>query len=220
MKRHFIAVAVATMLPLVASAHESFFEVEIGLGAAHTKDIGDGTWTQYHEPINHEGLNSPAYLFGLTGQVVARHKWDLRYHLDYVYIGGISASCRCVSDADYGAHNYSGQTSKFNGFGHTQGVSLTLEPGYTFSNGIRLAVEAGPWVFWNTWHETADIPGGLQHVRHEPKAQFSWVAGTSVSYKNWRLAYRYYKQPQTWNPYPALQGGAHMLFITHQGNVF
>lgn len=211
MRNKLLTIALATASLSVHA--ESFFQVEAGLGAAHTKDVGDGTWIQYQMP-HEEKLNSPVYVVGVTGPVFVKGVFSLRYHIDYTYIGNITAGCVCVSDADYSNHHYASETHRFSGFGHIQGVSFTLEPGYEW-HGFRFAVEAGPWIFWETWHEYNDTPWGPDHLSHKATPQLGWVAGASVSRGPFTLAYRYYNEPQKWNPYPGIQGGTHMLMMKY-----
>jgi hypothetical protein len=206
-----IALSIALALPAAAWA-SSFFQAEVGLGAAHTKDIGDGTWVQYNVPYT-EHLNTPAYLVGATGALYEHNAWSLHYHLDYTYIGTYRASCLCVSDAAYAVHQYSAGRHYFDGSGHTQGISLTLEPGYTY-HGYRFAAEAGPWVYWESWHERADLNPTV-HVSHRPDTQLGWVAGASVTRGHWSLSYRYYSQHQKWNPYPSLTSGSHVVMLKY-----
>lgn len=194
---------------------ESFFQAEVGLGAVHAKDMGDDVWVQKKGVPNNERLNSPAFIAGLTGVVYRRGPVDLRYHLDYTYFGQQRASCMCVSDADYYAGRYNAQRASFNGFGHTQGVSLTFEPGYTW-RGFRLSVEAGPWVNWTSWHETVVGQGFAISANHKATPQFGWVMGAGVERGNFGLHYRYYQVREAWNPNPGLVSGAHMLYLTYR----
>lgn len=206
------------LVPL--TAHASWFDFEAGLGVSYTKDMGDGVW--YQQALPHaERVTTPAITLGLTGKVYDSARYDVRWHADYVYLGTYSASCECVPDANYNAQTHQTvgdlpRLSPFNGQGHTQGVALTLEPGYTY-HGIRYAVEAGPFVFWQTWHESLyDLGGHWDDLSHKTVAQLGYVVGASVSRGPWSLSYRYYAQPQKWNPYPGLATGAHTLTVKYR----
>lgn len=210
------------LLPLLLlaplTAHAGWFNFEAGVGAASTKDLGDGTWYQQGVPHS-EHLKTPAFLAGLTGDVYSNGRYDVRYHLDYVYIGQQSASCLCVTDPEYSPVTHKASVPgyiPFNSFGHVQGVSLTLEPGYTW-HGVRFAVEAGPWVFWNTWHVHRVDPAqpGVDDLSHKTKVQMGWVAGARLSHGDYSVSYRYYHEPQDWSTgSPGIANGTHMLMLT------
>src|ERR1700694_4778167 len=140
------------LIPLAAHA----WQFEAGVGASYSKDMGDGTWVQQGAPNNHEQLRAPAYLLGVTGDITHHLAW----HADYAYSSTITAGCTCTADdAHYNPHTHQivGNPTRwgaFNGQGHTQGVMLTLEPNYTY-RGVRFGAEAGPWEYWNRWHEKA-----------------------------------------------------------------
>jgi hypothetical protein len=214
MKKLFAALVL--MCPLLANAG-SWFQFEAGIGAQKSSDMGDGIWVQYGMP-HKEALYGPAFMAGITGRVYERGAVDVRYHADYVYFGGMQAGCLCTEpDATYSIaqrRNLGGGTvSEFYGQGHTQGIALTLQPGYTW-HGIRLAVEGGPWVNWSTWHETAYLPGDTVNGSHRTVVQLAWVAGASVEYNGWALSYRHYWERQSWNPFPGIVTGTDMLMLT------
>ncbi|CAH2911476.1 MAG: hypothetical protein CPSOU_1997 [uncultured Paraburkholderia sp.] len=206
-----------------ASAHaeQSWFQFEAGIGATHIKDMGDGTWIQEGARSNHENKNSPALMAGFTGQLYASGNWDVRYHADYVYIGKFSASVDGVPDEyDPVKHkivDYKGERfSPFDGQGHVQGVPLTLDVGYTY-RGWRVAAEAGAWVYWQTWHESLyDLSGQWCDLSHKTHAQVGYVVGARVERGPMSLSYRYYSIKQSWNPYPGLATGAHVLMATYR----
>jgi hypothetical protein len=207
---------------LVAAKHaraESFFRAEVGLGIQQSRDMGDGTWYQQALPHS-EKLRSPAFMIGATGQLWSNGgAWDLRYHTDYVYFGSISASCLCVPDANYNPNTHQTvgtlpRLSPFVGFGHTQGVAATLDLGYTY-HGWRFGFEAGPWVYWQTWHESLyNLANEWQNLSHKTIAQVGYVVGARVDRGSFGLSYRYYQVSQRWNPYPGLSTGTHMLMAT------
>jgi hypothetical protein len=199
------------LLLLLAPALAHAVTFEVGSGLAHTKDIGDGVWQQQGVAVDHERLNSPAFVAGVTGDFTSYLSW----HADYVYSGTITASCLCVGDEHYNAHTHVASAKgsiPFNGFGHTQGVMLTLEPHFDY-RGIRFGMEAGPWVYWATWHESRNDPQFPDQVDmgHVTRPQIGAVAGLSIGVGDSRIVYRYFYQRQQWNPFPALQGGMHMI---------
>jgi len=209
MKRLIAAFIAAA--PLAALAGPT---LELGYGYAYTKDMGDGTW--YQEGVPHaETLKTRAFLAGLTDTVYTNGAFDVRYHLDYVYFGTQRASCLCVGDNEYNPKTHTASVPgyiPFEGSGHVQGVALTFEPGYTW-RGLRFAAEAGPWVFWDTWHVQRVDPAypGNNDLSHRTRAQIGWVAGLRIESGNTSISYRYYNEPQQWNPYPGIANGTHML---------
>lgn len=221
MKRTIIAVAVA--LASVGAHAESFFQIEAGIGASHIKDMGDGTWIQQGAPGNTERKNTLATMIGLTGTVYQHGAWDVRYHADYVYIGGFRAAVDGVPDEYYDpklhiVHDLPQgmRYSPFSGQGHVQGVPLTLDAGYTY-RGWRMGVEGGAWVYWQTWHESLyDLAGQWDDLSHKTVAQVGYVVGANVSRGNFGLSYRYYGMSAKWNPYPGLATGAHVLMATYK----
>lgn len=208
------------------TAHaETFFEIEAGIGAAHIKDMGDGTWIQQGAPNNREKVNSPAFMVGFTGSLYETARYDVRWHADYVYLGSVSASVDGVPDQYYNpsTHQVSptfaatgDRYSPFNGQGHTQGVALTLDGGYT-THGYRFGVEAGPWIYWQTWHESLyDLAGNWDDLSHKTSPQLGYVVGASVARGPWSVSYRYYGMKARWNPYPGLATSAHMLTLNYR----
>jgi hypothetical protein len=208
----------ALTLAVPALAHAgSWFQFEAGAGYAFTKDLGDGTW--YQEGVPHaKTLNTKALLAGVTGELYMVGHADLSYHADYVWFGTQRASCLCVTDEQYNATTHTAAVPgyiPFNSSGHVQGVSFTLEPGYTW-RGVRFAVEAGPWVFWDTWHVHRVDPAqpGVDDLSRKTKAQLGWVAGARVESGNYSVSYRYYKEPQDWSTgSPGIANGTHMLMF-------
>lgn len=207
-----LALVILLCFAQFASA-ESFFHAEVGLGAARTGDMGDGIWVQKKGVPDSEETISPAVVLGISADVYRAGNLDLRGRLDYVYFGQQHASCFCVPDADYAARNYNAPRGAFNGFGHVQGISLTVEPGYTW-HGYRLSVEAGPWVNWSTWHESVVESYGLRiNANHRTTPEIGYVLGAGIERGNVSVHYRYYSLRQAWNPYPGLQTGAHMIVL-------
>jgi hypothetical protein len=218
--RYWTAAIIIALVYLIltapANASESFFRMEVGLGGAISKGMGDGTWIQYGVSDQHQQLTTPAYLAGFTGDITNHLSW----HADYVYFGQQSASCTCVPDSQYNAHTHTASEAgyiPFSGTGHVQGVVFTLEPSYTW-HGYRFAVEAGPWIGWNTWHESRLDPAypTETNLSHKTSAQISWVVGASISRGTFTLSYRYYNLPQKWNPYPGFVTGTHMVMVKYR----
>jgi len=215
MKRLLFAALLA--LPIAAHAG-SWFQFEAGTGLAFTKDLGDGTWIQEGVPHS-ETLNTKAFLAGLRGELYESARYDLAWHLDYVYFGTQRASCMCVPDTEYNPKSHTAAVPgyiPFNSSGHIQGVSLTFEPGYTWG-GVRFSVEAGPWVFWDTWHVHRVDPAwpGIDDLSHVTKAQLGWVVGARVESGSYSVSYRYYNEPQDWSTgSPGIASGTHMLMFT------
>lgn len=206
------------LLPLLllapALAHASWFDFEAGIGVARSKGMGDGVWVQRGVPGSHEQLRTPTYLAGVTGDLTEHLAW----HADYVYFGGLSAGVRGVPDENYNprTHQVVGTPTHygvFNGQGHTQGVMLTIEPHVTY-RGLRFGAEAGPFLYWATWHESLDgLDGNHYNLSHKTVPQVGAVAGVSVGAADWKVAYRYFYQRASGNPYPGMVTGTHMLML-------
>ena len=224
MKRTALAVLLSAVIPISAHA-ESWFQFEAGLGVACINDQGDGVWIQQGAPNNHEQTTTPALLLGVTGPLYARGALDLRWHVDYVYLGEYSASVDGVPDEFYDPVHHEvlpewSQTgarySPFNGHGHLQGVPVTLDVGYTW-NGWRFGVEAGPWLYWQTWHESLyGLDNEWHDLSHKTQVQVSYVVGANVSHGNLSLSYHFYKATGGGNPYPGLASGANVLMMQYR----
>jgi hypothetical protein len=211
MKKKLLPLLLA--LPLTANA-ASWFQFEAGIGAAKATDV-DGVWTQHNVADNHERLTTPVYTLGVTGEAYAHGPLSLHYHADYVYIGTQRANCSCVSDEAYAAHSYNGATVGFAGSGHVQGIALTLEPGYTW-HGVRMAAEAGPFLFWNTWREVV-YTEPQQHVRADPGMKVGYVFGGRVERGNFSMSYRYYTHiERSTGQFPGLVNNLHTLSAVYK----
>jgi hypothetical protein len=212
--------ALFALLLVPVAAHA--WQFEAGVGVSKSLDSGDGIWMQQGAQQNREHLRASAYMAGVTGDLWEHGALSVSWHADYTYLGRTSASCVCVPDEDYSLQthrviNANGPTGRFNGFGHTQGISLTLEPGVTW-RGLRFTAEGGPWVYWDTWHETLvdNASGGQLNASHRTTPEVGFVAGVGVSSGNLSVKYRYYSVKQAWNPYPGLVTGAHVLMLTYK----
>lgn len=207
-------IAALLAVPLTANAG-SWFNFEAGLGLSRSGDMGDGTWIQQGARNNREQMTAPVYMTGLTGDVGEHLSW----HADYVYIGGVSASVDGVPDDHYDPvhHRVTGHVprySAFNGQGHMQGVALTVEA-RTEWNGWRFGVEAGPWLYFATWHESLyDLNNRWVDLSHKTDLQIGYVVGARVSNGSLSLSYRYYSAKPLWNPYPGIITRTHVLMIT------
>jgi hypothetical protein len=225
MKKAAIAAIIA--LASVAAHADSvsdYIQFEAGVGMSHISDMGDGTWIQQGAPNNKEKQTTPAFLIGLTGPLYTRGRFDLRWHVDYVYLGTYTASVDGVPDANYNPQTHQVHNmpqgmrySPFNGMGHTQGIPVTLDLGYTW-HGFRFAVEGGMWAYRQTWHESLyDLSNQWVHFQHDPKTQFGYVAGARIERGNFALSYRYYQIKADWSKgTPGLATGSHVLMATYR----
>lgn len=222
MKRLLAALAILA----AHSAHaQSWFQFEAGIGVARIADMGDGTWIQQGAPNNHEQKTTPAFLVGVTGPIYARGALDVRWHAGYVYLGEFSASVDGVPDAYYDSVRHQvlpawrdtgARYSPFSGHGHLQGVPVTLDVGYTW-RGWRIGAEAGPWLYWQTWHESLYALDNEWHdLSHKTHAQVGYVVGASATRGNLGVSYRYYGVRPSWNPYPGIATGTHVLMATYR----
>lgn len=177
---------------------ESWIDFEAGIGASYATAL-PGVWQQAGMADDHEKLLTPAYLGGFTGEAFNAGSWSLNWHADYVYLGSQSASCECVSDAAYAAHDYSASANKFSGSGHVQGIAFTVEPGYSWG-GTRLSIEGGPFLFWTTWNE--DTQG--MHIHAYGGGTLGYVLGARVEHGHFGLSYRLYENSPQWRAYPGL----------------
>jgi hypothetical protein len=219
-----LAAALLLATASISAQAQDWFQFEAGIGASHISDMGDGTWIQEGAPNNREKQNTPALMAGFTGSIYKHESFDLRWHADYVYIGTYTASVDGVPDDNYNprthqVHNLSPGTrySPFNGMGHTQGIPVTLDLGYTW-HGFRFAVEGGMWAYRQTWHESLyDLGNQWVHFQHDPKTQFGYVAGARIERDNFSLSYRYYQIKADWSKgTPGLATGAHVLMATYR----
>lgn len=220
MKRKALVALAA--LACAASAHsESFFQVEAGLGGARVVDMGDGTWQQLGAPLNKVNLQSVVAQIGVTGPVYAAGRFDLRYHLDYVYIGEYAASCACAErDEDYDLSTKTvrdgAKLGYYSGHGHLNGIAATLDAGYTYA-GWRLAAEAGIWAYVQSWNQYARTSWGEWNLQSPRTVRYSYVIGARVDHGDASIAYRYYGVKQDWsNGVPGLASGVHALTFNYR----
>lgn len=202
------------------AAHaESFFQLEAGIGAAHSADQGDDIWIQQGLG-SHEQLNSFAWMVGVTGEPVNHLAW----HIDFVDLGRVAAQTPAVGDSEYNTQTHQvirgaampNYTVPFSGSGRTMGIALTLEPNYTW-RGIRFGAEAGPFIYRATWNETVwNHDGTIMQIDHKPQIQVGYVLGASVGYKNFAVAYRFYADKTKWHPVPGLVSKTSTLMLTYR----
>lgn len=216
--RTWRAAAVAATLgcAAVSAQAQSWFQFEAGIGIAKSADMGDGTW--YQQALPHkEKLISPAWMLGITGDPFKY----LSYHVDFVYLGKVSADTLAVYDDDYDPTSHRvlhapAPISALTGSGRTMGIALTLEPNYTW-HGVRFGVEGGPFIFRGTWNDTITNPDGtVKYLSHPPKIQLGYVLGASVGYKDFGVQYRYYMDKTKYEPVPGLTSHTSTLMVTYR----
>lgn len=214
--------AMAVLAVAASSVHaQTFFQIEAGLGGAKVQDIGDGTWQQWGAPFNKVNLQSPVLMLGFTGQLYEHKSFDLRYHVNYVYVGEYTATCKCAEhDEDYSipAHKIKAGAplGYYNGHGHLNGVALTLDAGYTYA-GYRFAVEGGAWAYQQTWNQYAQTSWGDYNLQGSKAIHVSPVGGVRAEHGQFSVSYRYYKVKQDWsNGVPGLAGGVHAFTANYR----
>jgi len=218
-----VAIAVASF-----GAHaESWFQFEAGAGFAKYEDRGDGTWQQWGAPGNTTNMKAPILTAGITGPIITRGKWGVDWHADYQFIGTSSASCMCtITDENYDnrAHKIvenipNMPLEQYNGHGHTQGLSLMVEP-YYMVRGFRVGVLAGLFLNVPTWHETVTQVPGTQFqsvaVASRHTINLGQTVGVSVSRGNFSVRYQYFKLPYYGNPFPPIFKGAHTVSLIYK----
>lgn len=172
-------------------------DIEIGVGIAHYTPRGDMMWFQKGLPHKLD-LNALSLELGVVGNVVTYGRWDLDLHADYVYLGNVHTDARATAD-----HNYSRDTqscigeclykNRFVGNGHTQGIKLMLDPGYTW-NGWRLGVQGGAMAYIHTWNVNVWNQDGvfLSNNSSDHRVRFAPVIGASIGRGNFSLTYTHY----------------------------
>jgi hypothetical protein len=210
---------IAAALTVASTAHaESFFQMEAGLGYSRITNIGDGNWLQQN--MAHSFVpSSPIATIGVTGEVWSRANWNVRYHVDYVYIGEYRASCDCVPDNNYNPRTHQAfntqsvpRFSPFNGHGHLNGIAATVDAGYKV-RGYRVALEGGLWAYNQSWNESLySLADEWVYYHRGFHVQIGYVAGARIERGAFSLAYRYYNVRQDWtNGVPGLAADAHTL---------
>lgn len=236
MKTKIIATAVAGMTLVCSQTAyaESFFQIEAGIGGSAYQRGPDGLWIQ--DGFEHDlHLTAPAIEAGLTGNIYQASRWGVSWHADYVWLATVhTQGLATPSDANYNLQTKSCNGScwpmaNYLGSGHNSGFILTLEPHYDYA-GWRFGVEAGPYLFKNTWsvdvqgwRSTPDAAPENIHVENKAQWKLGYVVGASVGYKNFRLNYQYFANKEgvtASNPYPPVWSGTHVLLIKYRANVF
>ncbi|CAE6837970.1 hypothetical protein [Paraburkholderia nemoris] len=226
-----------------AAAHaESFFEIEAGIGGAAYQRGPNGLWMQ--DGFQHElHLTAPAIEVGFTGNIIQRQYWGIDWHADWAWLGTVhtdamvpSANTNTTSGKWIGpdlvgvnaANPCSGpcnNLSRFIGSGHDMGFMLTIEPHVDYG-GWRFGVEGGPYIHRSSWSEdvvnwvgaAGDAPKNI-HVAYRPEWRVGYVIGASVGYKNFSLAYQFFKNGvagTSSNPYPPIWANTHMLLVKYR----
>ncbi|WP_368722236.1 hypothetical protein [Paraburkholderia phymatum] len=136
-------------------------------------------------------------------------------HLDYYNFGKVRWSSTDAEDPNpQGTSGYNVATQKCNGnncgtfrnfesTGGIQAIALTIEPYWDIGSGWSLGVEAGPSLFRSTWSATATAlsdggfgPAGSQEqFSRQPRTQFGWLIGASISKGPFSLRYNYLRAP-------------------------
>ena len=167
--RFFIACAL-----LIGSAHAA--QLEVGIGATHFFDQGDGTWYQQALPHN-EGLRSGALMIGVRGDVTPNIAW----HLDAFDLGKASANSWDVMDVNYDPIHHQclahcAQLTHFVSSGTLCGIAPMLE---LHTSGVwRVGVEAGPWLYHQSWSVT--IPNFYSSTGYAPPWPYWSTNGDAI----------------------------------------
>lgn len=212
------------LVPALAHAG-SWFQYEAGIGVSKYQDNGDDFWYQAGFPHQLD-LTSPAYEVGITGNIIQRSHWGVDWHADYVWLGMVHTQATVTPVDD----NYNQVTRQCNGpcdpmatdtgSGHDQGFILTAEPHIDYS-GVKLGFEVGPYLHRASWsvlvQNDFNVPGGTIDLQHQPKWLVGYVAGVSVSYRNFTLAYQYFRnQKKNNDPEPPIWQDAQMLVLKYR----
>jgi len=224
----------ALALTIQNASAKTFFEIEAGIGGSAYQRGPDGLWIQ--DGFEHNlHLTAPAIEVGLTGDILSRPRWGLAWHADYVWLATVhTQGLATPSDANYNLQTKSCNgacwpMANYLGSGHNSGFILTLEPHYNLG-GWRFGVEAGPYLFKNTW--SVDVQGWRSspdaaptniHVENKAQWKLGYVVGASVGYKNFSLNYQYFANKEgvtADNPYPPVWSGTHVLLAKYRVNVF
>ena len=222
------AIAAFVMLASVG-AHADYItdyvHAEVGAGVTHYATI-DGRWYQQGMPTGSEVQRTNAeFSLGLTGPIVARGRWGVDWHVDYVNLGRAAADCQCTPDDrnyDPKRHVFTKkidvQNAFFTGSGRSQGVALTVEP-YYWWQGLRWGAEVGAYVHRDNWKEYVAgwaMPGQAPQSFELNSSYWSVAPVVGVNIGNGRvsLAYRHYfmtinsnkaSTPPLWNDADVLE---------------
>ena len=151
-------------------------QLEVGIGAAHFFDYGDGTWYQQALP-HHESLRSPAFMLGVT-QDITPH---LRLHLDAFDLGKAAANSWDVMDTNYDPIRHiclahCSQLTHFVSSGTLWGIAPMVE--WHTSGAWTIGVEAGPWIFHQDW--TVVIPNFYSSTGYAPPWPYWSTNGDAI----------------------------------------
>ncbi len=162
---------------LVHDAHAA--RLEVGYGATHFFDYGDGTWYQQALP-HHESLRSPAFMLGVA-QDITPH---LRLHLDAFDLGKAAANSWDVMDNHYDPIHHKclahcSQLTHFVSSGTLWGIAPMVE--WHTSGVWTVGIEAGPWIFHQDW--TVVIPNFYSSTGNNPAAGWGpWTSSGDAIY--------------------------------------
>lgn len=215
---HFIATAVAgAALVLSTSAHaESWFAFEAGIGITSAQKLGDDIYFQKgfsHDTPNGSYGGRVGVVFNLRQPDHWVPGWHV--HLDYYNFGKVRWNSTDAEDPNIqGTFGYNtatqkcndnncGQFRNFQSTGGIQAIALTVEPFWDIGGGWKIGVEGGPALFRSTWTSVATSiddgpfgpPGTQEHFSRQPRTQFGWLVGASISKGPFSLRYNYLKAP-------------------------
>lgn len=181
-----LRVATALVWPLCVPAHARAVHVEVGVGMTRFQDRGDGTW--YQQPLPHTlVLRSASLMVGVSGPIGTRSGW----HLDLFDLGHASSDSWDVMDSHYdpvlhACLGHCARLSHFIGHGSLWGMAAMLG---TRLARDHLALEAGPWLFHQTWSVT--IPNFYSSTGYPQAAGWApWTStGDAISHSasNWGI---------------------------------
>jgi hypothetical protein len=238
--KYITALAVGMALASSAQA-ESFFSVDVGLGASRAIKAGDMQY--FDEGLPHKTpVDSFAARAGIAATLIDApvRSWvpGMRLHLTYAYWGRLNWTATVAQDSanfpqgngGYSAvtksciDNNCGQMRTFNSSGVTHSIDLSAEAFWNLGNDWEVGVSAGPAIYFGPWHSTYIAnengvfgpAGSTEQVSHRIVPHLGAVAGLSVSKGNFSLGYSYLYAPPhfagTGNDVPSGIKGAHMVY--------
>jgi hypothetical protein len=209
------------LTPLACSA-ASFFDFEADVGGSAYARGADGLWVQ--DGFSHKvDLTAPAVEGGVAIEPLS---W-LTIHADYAWLGTIHSRGLATTDANYNTAARTWRTpmplATFQGSGHDQGFLFTLEPHVDYGR-WRVGVEAGPYYHRATW--SADAQNQVNYIGQAPGSShfestsgwhLGYVAGLSVSYRDFTLRYQFFHNgPKAGDPAPPIWKNTHVLTLGYR----
>jgi hypothetical protein len=219
------AIAAVLALASVAAHADSWFQYEGAIGVNHYGTT-NGRWYQDGMPDNVVNVSAPALSVGVGIHLYRAQDWGIDGHIAYVYLGRASAHCDCTSDANYNVVTHSVRNPKdgsggfFTGSGNAQGISLTLEPYFTYA-GWHIGVPFGAFPYRPQWDEqvtpfATDSQAGKMLYAHTPNGlQLGYSVGVSVSRGNFGVSFTRYELPSGSTQFPAIYNNANVLMLTY-----